>query len=274
MRTSVVLADRSEFVVAGVTCDDDHSRWSSEGVCGRYEFVFVRRGRFHRRVNGVSVLAEPVFGYLALPGDEESFAHPAGGDICTSIAVSAEVWRALAGDAMPAHRSVYLDATVELAHRRLLVAAGSGDVDLGLAEGLVRMVGGVVGQLVPGSTPVSPSASAGVRARERALVASAREAVLAGHPSAAGLFPLAALLNVSPYRLSRAFTGELGMSLTRYRNRVRLSRTLERLARGERNLSALAADLGYSDHAHLARTLREHLGRTPTAVRDHLRLRP
>lgn len=237
-------------------------------ICGGYEFVLVRRGRFHRRVNGVSALAEPAFGYLAVPEDVESFAHPAGGDICTSIALSAEAWCALAGDATPAHRSVYLDATIELAHRRLLIAARSGDVDLGLAESLVAMVGEVVGRLMPRSMPISPSP---FRARERRMVASAREAVLAGHPSAAGLFPLAALLNVSPYRLSRAFTRELGMSLTRYRNRVRLSRTLERLAKGERNLSMLAADLGYSDQAHLARTVREHLGRTPTVVRDRLR---
>jgi AraC-like DNA-binding protein len=75
------------------------------------------------------------------------------------------------------------------------------------------------------------------------------------------------LLGVSPYRLSRAFTRELGVSLTRYRNRMRVARALDRLEQGELRLAALAADLGFADQAHLCRTMREHLGHTPTALR-------
>ncbi len=57
------------------------------------------------------------------------------------------------------------------------------------------------------------------------------------------------------------------MSLTRYRNRVRVSRALERLAAGERSLGVLAADLGFSDQAHLTRTMRAYAGRTPSVLR-------
>jgi AraC-like DNA-binding protein len=57
------------------------------------------------------------------------------------------------------------------------------------------------------------------------------------------------------------------VSLTRYRNRVRVSRALQRLEDGERNLAALAADLGFADQAHLCRTIRTHLDHTPTALR-------
>jgi len=98
-------------------------------------------------------------------------------------------------------------------------------------------------------------------------VAAARAVIGDGHPAAAGLIPLAAFLDVSPYRLSRAFTRELGVSLTRYRNRVRVARALDRIEAGDPGLAALAADLGFADQAHLTRTMREHLGHTPTALR-------
>jgi AraC-like DNA-binding protein len=116
------------------------------------------------------------------------------------------------------------------------------------------------------TTPDSDRAGAD----DRTLVAQARSVIGDGHPAAAGLIPLATLLNVSPYRLSRAFTRELGVSLTRYRNRVRVAHALDRLEAGEPSLADLAADLRFSDQAHLCRTMREHLGHTPTALRKLL----
>ena len=92
--------------------------------------------------------------------------------------------------------------------------------------------------------------------RDRALVDRARDAIRAADPAAGGLLPLAALLDVSPFRLSRAFTRHLGVSLTRYRNRVRVERALDRLEAGAADLAALAADLGFTDQAHLCRTMR------------------
>ena len=68
---------------------------------------------------------------------------------------------------------------------------------------------------------------------------------LEDHPDAGGLLALARLLAVSPYRLSRAFPAELGVSLTRYRNRIRVGRALDRLADGAQSLADLAADLGF-----------------------------
>ncbi|MFJ8581768.1 helix-turn-helix transcriptional regulator [Micromonospora sp. NPDC093277] len=108
-----------------------------------------------------------------------------------------------------------------------------------------------------------------LRVAPRPITRSSRRRALIGEgdPAAHGLFPLAAMLGVSPYRLSRAFTRELGVSLTRYRNRVRLGRALDRLEGGESSLGVLAADLGFADQAHLCRTVREHLGHTPTALR-------
>jgi AraC-like DNA-binding protein len=65
--------------------------------------------------------------------------------------------------------------------------------------------------------------------------------------------------------------GSAGMSLAQYRNRVRVSRALERLAAGEESLGVLAADLGFCDQAHLTRTVRAYAGHTPAALRRLLR---
>lgn len=256
MRSATVLATRPDFSITAVSCRDDHTRWSEPEVHGDYRVVLVRRGRFRRRARGGAADIDPTTAYVGVPGEEEHFAHPAGGDDCTSVSVSPALWRTLAGDtARPPAPSLYADAPLDLAHRRLLASARGGDVDYALAEELLTLLARAVG------TPVRPPG------KEAALVAAAREAIAASHPAAGGLLPLAELLGASPYRLSRAFTRELGVPLTRYRNRVRVARALDRLEQGEPSLATLAADLGFADQSHLTRTLHHHLGHTPTTVR-------
>jgi AraC-like DNA-binding protein len=256
--TSTDLAVRPGYSVSTVTCRDDHKGWSAVESPGGYRIVLVTRGRFRRRTDGVLAELDPTVAYVGVPGQEERFAHPAGGDICTSISLGPDLWRTVAGDAGLRRSTVYIDARLDLAHRRLLAAARAGeDPSERVLEVLDRVVRQVVGRAVE-----SPS-----REGDRDLVADARRVIAEEDPAADGLFPLAELLGVSPYRLSRAFTGELGESLTRYRNRVRVGRALDRLEGGDPSLAALAADLGFADQAHLTRTMRAHLGHTPTAVR-------
>jgi len=263
----VELAARPGFTVAAVDCRDDHRDWSAERPRADVRLVLVRGGGFRRRVRGVRTDLDRTVGYLGMPGEEEHFAHPTGGDSCTSISLTPELWRAMAGEAPRlAGTSLSVDNRLDLAHRRLLAATRTADADHAAAEGLVGLLAGVVRQVVATTLPDRPRSGAG----DQALVAMARAAIGDGHPAAAGLLPLAALLGVSPYRLSRAFTRELGVSLTRYRNRVRVIHALDRLEAGEPSLAVLAADLGFADQAHLSRTVREHLGHTPTALRGLL----
>jgi AraC-like DNA-binding protein len=259
VREAVEVVTRPGFSVSVVRCADDHTGWSPAEVSAGHRMVLVRRGRFRRKVRGVVADADPTSAYLAGPGDEERFAHPAGGDVCTSVEFGARLWRRLAGD-RPGPSTVYVDGALELAHRR--VVASAADPDYALAEQLLALVRAAITQAAQAPTPASPA-----RGDDRALVERAREAIVADDPAAAGLFPLAEALGVSPYRLSRAFPRELGVSLTRYRNRVRVGRALERLEAGERELGVLAADLGFADQAHLTRTVHEHTGAPPGAIR-------
>ncbi|MFI7465726.1 helix-turn-helix domain-containing protein [Nonomuraea sp. NPDC049646] len=275
MRSSKPLARGKGFTLDLVTCVDDHRGWSRPEVGRAHRMVLVHRGAFRRMADGRQAAVDPTMAYLGAPGEEERFAHPAGGDVCTSLSLSPGLWRTLAGDAPRLARStVYVDARFELAHRRLLAAARAGDPDFALVESLLSLTGATLTQLAGPATPATADGVAAARlptpspARSTAAIAdAAREAIAADHPAAAGLLPLAELLAVSPYRLSRAFTRELGVSLTHYRNRVRVSRALDRLESGETGLAALAADLGFADQAHLTRTIRRHVGHTPTVLR-------
>ncbi|WP_410657535.1 helix-turn-helix transcriptional regulator [Amycolatopsis sp. lyj-112] len=263
MLSFVALVSRPDFAVTAVDCRDDHRAWSEEQSREDVRVVLVREGGFRRRVRGVCADLDHAVGYLGLPGEEEHFAHPAGGDACTSISLTPLLWRALAGDSPRLEGSaLYVDGRLDLAHRRLLAAIRTADADYAAAEGLAGLLAEIVHRVVATTTPGS------VGAGDQKLVAAARDVIGEGnHPAAGGLIPLAALLGVSPYRLSRAFSRELGVSLTRYRNRVRVTRALDRLEAGEPSISVLAADLGFADQAHLCRTMREHLGHTPTALR-------
>ncbi|MFI7106402.1 helix-turn-helix domain-containing protein [Nonomuraea sp. NPDC050227] len=275
MRSSKPLARGKGFTLDLVTCADDHRGWSRPEVGRAHRMVLVHRGAFRRMADGRKAAVDPTMAYLGAPGEEERFAHPAGGDVCTSLSLSPALWRTLAGDATRLARStVYVDARLELAHRRLLATARAGDPDFALVESLLSLTGATLTQLAGPTTPAAADGAAAARrpapspARSTAAIAdAAREAISADHPAAAGLLPLAELLAVSPYRLSRAFTRELGVSLTHYRNRVRVSRALDRLESGETGLAALAADLGFADQAHLTRTIRRHVGHTPTVLR-------
>jgi AraC-like DNA-binding protein len=248
MQSMVRLADGGRFAIDAVTCTDDHTRWSAAQVEPGCELVLVRRGRFRRRALGVEQDVDSTLAYLSPAGQEEYFAHPAGGDVCTLVTLGASLWESFGA---PDRSTVYVDARVDFAHRRVLASARDGDVDFGVAEELLG--------LVAAAARVSARAPRGARE----LVASAREAMCA----ASGLWGLAELLGVSPYRLSRAFSAELGVSVTRYRNRVRVGRVMDRLVGGERDLAGLAAELGFVDQGHLCRTVRQHLGHTPTEVR-------
>ncbi|GIH62321.1 hypothetical protein Msi02_31380 [Microbispora siamensis] len=90
---------------------------------------------------------------------------------------------------------------------------------------------------------------------------------MADDPESVDLVRLARALGVSPSHLSRTFRRHVGMTVSRYRNRVRVSRALAGIEEGERDLAGLATALGFADQAHLTRTMRAELGRPPGHLR-------
>jgi AraC-like DNA-binding protein len=141
----------------------------------------------------------------------------------------------------------------------------SAEDEFEFAERVVTLAANVLGASAP--TPATARRPSTAAARRR-VVDTAREA-LAVDPTL-GLVDVARVAAVSPHHLSRTFHSETGETVSRYRNRIRVRLALERLAEGERRLARLAAELGFSDQAHLARVVRSEVGRTPSSLRAAL----
>jgi hypothetical protein len=184
----VLTVARPGLDVASVTCGQHHAGWSAPETQPDYRVVLVRRGRFRRRVGGHAADLDPSVGYVGLPADVEHFAHPAGGDACTSVRLRPGLWRALTGGVDPAARTIYVDAHLDLAHRRLLRAARDDDVDYAVVERLVVLLSAAL-----------RVADAPGECRDRALVERARDAIRSDDPAAGGLLSLAARLDASPF---------------------------------------------------------------------------
>ncbi|GAA1990849.1 helix-turn-helix transcriptional regulator [Amycolatopsis minnesotensis] len=241
------------FVLRVVDCTDQHAHWSPPETTSDAQVVLVRRGRFRLESRGRRVTIDPTTGYLHPPGHETRFAHPAGGDTCTSITLPGHALTA--GVEAARSPAVRVDARLELAHRALLRTGA--DPAFAGAEAVVDLLRLAL-RRHPGDAPAPGSHD---------LADRAREAVLADDPGGTGLVALAHLLETSPSHLSRTFRHHVGMTVSRYRNRVRISRALRRIDEGETNLASLAFDLGFSDQAHFTRTMRRELGHAPGRVR-------
>jgi AraC-like DNA-binding protein len=260
------LAVFGELSLSLVTCVGATSRWARSEEAGGPSLVLVRRGSFMRRADGAESLLDATMVYFERPGTEEQYAHPVGPhDECLVLDLPpgflAEFDRS-PGE-LPA-RPVYTSAAIDLWHRGLARVAAVGCDDFELHERSARLVAAVLDQGAGRSTHGRPAT---VTARRR-LVARARESLLADPSLSVGR--LARRVASSPHHLSRVFHDETGQTLSAYRNRLRVALALARLEDGERDLAALAADLGFADHAHLTRVTRAQLGAPPSHVRGLL----
>jgi AraC-like DNA-binding protein len=275
--------------------------------------VLVRRGVFRRRADGLVALVDVATGYLQRPGECQQVAHPAGGDVCTSIGISDEL-----ADRFAAAGLVTVDPEADLLHR-LLLTAHPADRS-GYA---VDLINALLPTTTPSPTvallPVSASLPGAARwtgaARAEAERTEARRAdtgqAKARHVKAeidrvtaqraeagrsaerAGarrvdevrellhtepgrdLAALAAAVGWSPWHLSRVFHRETGVRLTVYRNRLRVRAALDDLAVAmDVGLAGLAVRHGFADQAHMTRAIRAETGGTPATLRRRLTRRP
>ncbi|GAB3969129.1 helix-turn-helix transcriptional regulator [Actinoallomurus acanthiterrae] len=225
--------------------------------------MLVRRGVFRARVGGHTLLADPTVAYIGGPAQEQSIAHRVGTeDTCTALVMS-EAFMVELTRGVPVQPSVPVTGDLAVAHRLLSARARQCTDSFELAEMTIRLVG----RLLATPAPMQQAARRATTAvAQRTLVDAARE-LLTDDPSALGLRDIAQRLGCSPYHLSRIFRRQTGMTLTGYRNRIRVHIALDAIEAGHTNLADLAAELGFADHAHLTRTVRGECGHTPQALR-------
>ncbi len=92
--------------------------------------------------------------------------------------------------------------------------------------------------------------------------------LLRADPNAGDLARLAEAAALSPSHLSRLFKAQTGVSISRFRNQLRLERFLTLYGRGKRTTALEAAlEAGFGSYAQFYRVFREHTGRRPAAIR-------
>jgi AraC-like DNA-binding protein len=78
------------------------------------------------------------------------------------------------------------------------------------------------------------------------------------------LAALARVAGCSPSYLSRQFSAETGLTLSRYLRGLRVAKAADFLASGRMNISEAALEVGYQSLSHFARAFQEERGMTPS----------
>ena len=251
------------LLLADVSCGSPPRGWTQTRPASVFGFVLVRRGLVRGRVDGREELLDPASVYVERPGSEQQFSHPCGGDVYTEIVLTEPMLAGLlGGDPSVPQGLVFTTPDVALAHRVLLGRADADGDGFELAERVVALAARLLGRLAPDRVESGRPRSAAARRR---TVDEAR-AVLNDDPLL-GLEEVSALVGCSPHHLSRVFAAATGMSLTRYRNGLRVSRAVERLAEGERDVARMALELGFTDQAHMTHVVRDLAGLPPGRLR-------
>ncbi len=172
----------------------------------------------------------------------------------------------MAGDALVPDEPIMTTPAIDLRHRELVVALRRGIDSFEVDERLGQLVGALAERAVPGRFTARRSTT---RANHRRIVQQAREAIVAD-PAGADFGDLARTLGHTRFHVSRVFSQVTGMTLSQFRNRVRLAIAFDRLADGYESFALLSADLGFVDQSHLSRVVRTYTGERLSELRQRL----
>jgi AraC-like DNA-binding protein len=103
--------------------------------------------------------------------------------------------------------------------------------------------------------------------RESDRIKQVREFLMERFTENISLEQLAALVNLSPYRLNRVFSQEVGVPPHAFLNQVRVWQAKEQLAKGM-EIAQVAVETGFYDQAHLTKHFKRLLGYTPGILQD------
>ncbi|HEX6300322.1 MAG TPA: AraC family transcriptional regulator [Acidimicrobiia bacterium] len=270
MRRPRILVSTELFTLAEVRCSAVRDGWTEPEPVNGFALVSPSRGMYLRRVDGREHLVDTTSAYVEEPGCVQQIRHPRGEDRCAVIALSTDLMTSIGGgEPSIGDHLLRVDSYVNSQWRLLIAAVDRQDVDGEITERLLELLVTVIQQVHPQRIDAGRPATAEVHDR----IVNEVRLLLHDNPKVS-LIEMSRELSVSPHHLSRIFKRQAGISFSRYRNTLRVGRGLSHPSDGHPDLAQLAIELGFADHAHFSRTVRELTGFTPTGLRQRLAAPP
>jgi AraC family transcriptional regulator len=241
-----------------------------ERFSAAHHLVFTRAGTFRRGGAWASSVVDPTQVLFLGPGEECHVRHSvAAGHDCTTFAYSPE---ALATNAF---QTTHLDQAMVspealLGYHALRAMALQQTQCPSAIHALEEEAIALLALLLEQRTQTGSAKHPRAFTRHRDMVEGIKS-ILAERPGDEhGLLDLAATFAVSPSQIAHVFRAVTGIPVHRYLLSLRMAAALEQLSGGQRDLSRLALDLGFTSHSHFTATFRKWFGMRPSAVRIRL----
>ncbi|MFC5740579.1 helix-turn-helix transcriptional regulator [Dyella tabacisoli] len=266
------LLDTDTVALRNVRCGGSCRHRSAEECASATHLVFPYRGVYMRHVGSDQAVADANHVLFFNADEGYQISHPVvGGDASLSLSLSEPMVRELAPSALLNQRGTLgfrrqhqrIDPRAQALVALLRHSLENQTIEPLEAESLLLTL--VCRSLGPRTShePAATHAHRRLADRVKVLLASdlSRRWTLAD---------IATEIGGSPVYLTQVFQQVEGMPLYRYQLRLRLARALHLIAQYD-DMSALAAELGFSSHSHFAAAFRQAYGRSPTAFRQSTR---
>jgi AraC family transcriptional regulator len=261
------LLETATIFVRNVHCAGTCRHRSSEECASSTHLVFPYRGLYVRHVGSDQAVADANHVIFFNADEAYQISHPLpGGDASLSLRLSESLLHELAPPSLRdesgtgfRHQHHRIDPRAQALVALLRHSLENGTIESLEAESLTLTL---ICRSLGTRTSRPPSSTQACRKladRVKVLLASdlARRWTLA---------EIAAEIRCSPVYLTQIFQQTEGLPLYQYQLRLRLARALDLLSLYD-DLSALAAELGFSSHSHFAAAFRQAYGRTPTVFK-------
>ncbi len=264
------------FVVGECRCLPGDERWNAVNTIGRWALVaFPATSVVIEQLGGERVLANPNHVMFYNPGQQyRRTMHDARGDACVFVGLEpALVETLVGGDELPFGHAPS-DARAYALARAAAHSLRQPEWDPLEIEELVLSALNRTGARALAFHRLSRPAGRDHTQREHAQLAETAKGYLTEHlAERVTLNDVARAAHSSEFHLARIFREQTGFTLHGYRTHLRLRLALDRLADDELDLTALAAELGFSSHSHLTRAFKTIFGAPPSLIRSAFRLR-
>ena len=277
-QTIHVLHTSAALTVVDFTCGCGPRHAAPEEASTTTDFAFVRRGSFLKESEGRSLWVDPHRVLFHNTGEVGRVRHLVdGGDRCTIFRLSDDLTREVVAlhDAAGADRltrpftrpDAPADSRTYLLHHLLVAELEQGPGEpLRIQERTLDLLDAAL-CAAQGSALRPRPRDAATQRRHRDLAQGAAELLSRNLSDPPDLEQMGQALDSSPFHLHRVFRASTGLPIHRYLLSLRLRTALERLVGGARDLTALALDLGFSDHSHFTNAFRREFGCSPSTVR-------